>query len=91
MQRVQTMTLTDRALATSAPIMFVGENKRSRAHIYSPDADHHLQHALVSISARTAAIADGLTAACCLLSEQQIYKAMEHIPGARVEVLKPLI
>lgn len=90
-QIVKKMTLTDRALATSAPLMPVGEEKRQRCHIFSPNSDHHLQHALVSISARTAAMADGLSTACCLLSEPQIYRALDHVPGAKVEVLKSII
>ena len=90
-QRVKQMTLTDRALATSAPIMATGGSARPTSHIFPPSARHQLRQGLVSVSAPTAAIADGLSTACCLLSEHQIQVALEQIPGTRLEALQPLI
>jgi len=89
-QLVKKMTMTDRALATSAPIIPVGDSAQPNPHIFPPNSHHQLQQGLVSVSAPTAAIADGLSTACCLLSEHQIQVALDQIPGTRVEVLQPL-
>jgi len=86
---IKRMTLNDRALATSAPFMPVGDNRHLKPHIFSTDPNHHLQHRLVSVSAPTAAISDGLSTACCLLSKTQIQKALDQVPGSKVEVLEP--
>lgn len=90
-QLVKRMTLKDRALATSASFMPVGENQLSKPHIFATDPNHYLRHELVSVSAPTAAIADGLSTAFCLLSEGQIQRALEQVSGAKVEVLRPLV
>ncbi|NIZ62384.1 FAD:protein FMN transferase [Sedimentitalea sp. CY04] len=89
-QLIKKMTMANRALATSAPIVPVGNGAQPSPHIFSPNADLRLQHGLVSISAPTAAIADGLSTACCLLSEHQIQAALDQIPGTKVEVLQSL-
>lgn len=89
-QLVKQLTITDRALATSAPIMPVGDSAQPRPHIFSANSNHQLQHGLVSVSAPTAAIADGLSTAFCLLSERQIQAVLDQIPSTKVEVLQPL-
>ena len=89
-QLLKKMTMANRALATSAPIVPVGNGTQPSPHIFPPNANLRLQHGLVSISAPTAAIADGLSTACCLLSEQQIQSALDQIPGTKVEVLQSL-
>jgi len=89
-QLVKKMSMTDRALATSAPIMPTRNSAQPSPHIFPPNANLRVQHSLVSISAPTAAIADGLSTACCLLSEQQIQAALNQIPGTKIEVLHPL-
>jgi len=89
-QRVKQMTLTNRALASSAPVMPLGDSTQPSPHIFPPAATHHLQQGFVSVSAPTAAIADGLSTACCLLSDQRIQAALDQIPGTRIEALQPL-
>lgn len=88
---VKRMTLADRALATSAPLMPLGGQNPPSPHIFSPTANLKLRHRLVSVSAPTAALADGLSTAFCLLPEAQIESALLSFPDARIEVLHPLI
>lgn len=82
---VQRLTLSDRALATSAPFapLYAGQNRE--AHILPPDDSHRLQQKLISVSAPQAAIADGLSTALCLLDSGAAQDALASFPGARIE------
>lgn len=90
-QIVKRLALSDRALATSAPMMPLGAGTQPSPHIFSPVLQMTLQHQLVSISATSAAVADGLSTACCLLSKPQIETALQQMPGAKAEVLHPMV
>ncbi|GAG39593.1 unnamed protein product, partial [marine sediment metagenome] len=70
-QIVQHVALRDRALATSAPFGTVVPDNRNLGHIIDPRGKgvSELQ-TLVSISAATAVVADGLSTACCLLDKK---------------------
>ena len=76
--------LRDRAVATSAPngTLLAGD----QGHILGPKGQQP-QHRTVSVSAPSAALADGLSTALCLLPTDRIEIALNHFPGARLELL----
>lgn len=81
-QIVHRVALSDRALATSAPAaMSLG----SRAgHILHPNGAATV-HTLVSVSAPTAAMADGLSTALCLVEPSRAASVLASFPGAKLE------
>lgn len=83
---VARVALMDRALATSAPFgTMIGADT---GHILDPrNSDARPRHALVSISAPTAAMADGLSTMACMLPKDQIASCLSRTEGARLEVL----
>lgn len=83
---VNRISLSNRALATSAPDMPDASGK-VRRHILPPTAKHQIRQSLVSISAPTAAVADGLSTACCLLGGGEISQVLSQFPGTRLETL----
>lgn len=83
---VQRVTLRDRALATSAPLGTVMPQNGAFGHIIAPSGAAASQ-SLVSISAPLAAVADGLSTACCLLDKDQARAAISTFPGAALEWL----
>ncbi|MCP5072317.1 MAG: FAD:protein FMN transferase [Rhodobacteraceae bacterium] len=83
---VERIELEDRALASSAPL---GTILGSQGHIIDPITGRPgLAHRLVSVSAPTAALADGLSTAFAILPEKKISQSLEQFPMARLEVLK---
>jgi thiamine biosynthesis lipoprotein len=75
--------LTDRALATSSPRgTLIGTD---RAHILHPQTGARWQ--TVAVSAPSAAVADALSTAFCLMPRAQIDAALAQFAGARIEVL----
>ncbi|MDF1718843.1 MAG: FAD:protein FMN transferase [Antarcticimicrobium sp.] len=81
---VRRMTLSDRALATSAPQGTLLNATTGQGHILNP-AGGAPSRALVSVSAPTAAVADGLSTALCLLPPARGTDALAHFPHARLE------
>ncbi|KPA20553.1 Thiamine biosynthesis lipoprotein ApbE precursor [Shimia sp. SK013] len=78
---VRKLTLTDRALATSAPDGFRLPDGVS--HILQPHGGAPTR-ALVSIAAPSAALADGLSTAACLLTSADTEKMVAQFAGAEV-------
>lgn len=85
-QVVARVSLTDRALATSAPLGTV--IAREQGHIVDP-RDHAARprHRLISVSAPTAVMADGLSTLACLLPEDAVMRCLSQVEGARLEAL----
>ena len=88
-QVVNRVRLSNRAMATSAPDM-PDLSGRARRHIMPPTPAHQIRQFLVSVSAPTAAIADGLSTACCLLNNAEIERALAQFPGAQIEALRTI-
>ncbi len=85
-QIVRQVALRERAIATSAARgTLIGG---ARSHILDPRApDRPPVNALVSVSARRAAVADGLSTALCLVPRPDAGEVLSHFPGARLEWL----
>lgn len=82
-QTLAEIPLQNRALATSSPRgTVIGANL---PHILHPT--RRPQWSTVSISAPSAALADALSTAACLLSRAEIITALSHFPEARLETL----
>ncbi|KAF0172398.1 MAG: ApbE family lipoprotein [Rhodobacteraceae bacterium] len=82
-QTLAEIPLQNRALATSSPRgTVIGANQ---PHILHPT--RRPQWSTVSISAPSAALADALSTAACLLSRAEIITALSHFPEARLETL----
>lgn len=77
------LTLHDRALATSSPM--ATRLADGRPHILHPTRP--ARHGTVSVSAPSAALADALSTAFCLMTEAEIARTLEIFPQARVESL----
>jgi FAD:protein FMN transferase len=76
--------LTNRALATSSPLgTLIGGG---HPHILGPQGQPPLWQT-VSVSAPSAAIADALSTAFCLMDRPAINRALQAFPDARLEVL----
>lgn len=86
------ITLQDRALATSAPLGMTFGGDGVSSHILDPRAGAPLRAvwSSVSVSAPSAALADALsTAACLMTSEQSVLDLCAAFPGARIEAVVP--
>lgn len=85
---VRQVTLSERALATSAPRGTLLDPAGRIGHILDPrngqPSDRWL---LVSVSAPQAALADGLSTAFCLMPREAIAAALRRFPGAALETL----
>jgi len=80
---VQRVMLSDRALATSAPgAMALNDG---RGHIIHPDG-RTATRALVSVSAPSATLADGLSTALCLVSPDKSAEVLTRFPEAKLEI-----
>ena len=82
------LSLRQRALATSAPLGTTFDQAGRDGHILDPATGMPTASAWrsVSISAPSAAIADALATAACLMSEPEAIRAMlGHFEGARLE------
>lgn len=77
--------LSNRALATSSPLgTRVGNGK---PHILDPRRDAQPVWRLAAVSAREAAVADGLSTAFCLMDRSAINRALACFASARLETL----
>ena len=76
--------LRDRAVATSSPDGTHLAN--GQGHILGPKGQP-VQHSTVSVSARTAALADGLSTALCLTPTEKISPVLAHFADTRLELL----
>jgi len=87
-QIVRHVALGDRALATSAPYGTVLPAPNKLGHIIDPKAGSNgPKQTLVSISAGSAAVADGLSTACCLLDAGNARSAVTVFDGAKIELI----
>lgn len=78
------VALSDRALATSSPMgTRIGSGQ---PHILHPDGRAPLWDT-VCVSARSAALADALSTAFCLMERAEVGTALGRFPGARLEYL----
>lgn len=85
---VHRVKLKDRALATSAPAGTLLDTKGEIAHILDPASGAPAsRHSFVSVSAKSAAVADGLSTGCCLLSSEGAAAAVAAFPTAHLETL----
>ena len=75
--------LTNRALATSSPR---GTIMNGHSHILGPQGQPPLWQT-VSVSAPSAAVADALSTAFCLMDRPAIDRALAHFPDTRLQVL----
>jgi thiamine biosynthesis lipoprotein len=81
------LTLADRALATSAPKGTVLDPDGRIGHIFDPVQGSEAEAAdLVAVSAPSAAVADGLSTALCVLPRNRHESAVAAFPGARREI-----
>lgn len=78
------VSLRNRALATSIPMSKVLAD--GHGHIICRDGRGPCYN-LVSVSAPTAALADGLSTALVLLRPEEVLRATEQFTGARVELI----
>jgi thiamine biosynthesis lipoprotein len=80
---VQRLHLTDRALATSAPgaLALAG----GQAHILGPEGQQ-AQASLISVSAPSAALADGLSTTLCLTDADAGASILAAFAGAKLEL-----
>ncbi|WP_170763591.1 FAD:protein FMN transferase [Ruegeria lacuscaerulensis] len=79
----KTIELRDRAVATSASnsVMLTDE----QGHILNPKGDNR-QELVVSVSAPSAAIADGLSTALCVVPRSQVNSVIASFPEVRLEM-----
>lgn len=83
---VRHLHLTDRAIATSAPMGTVLDADGRRGHILDPGRTATLvQTQLCTVSAPRAAMADALSTACCLLPAAKARAMVGAMPGAILE------
>ncbi|WP_288951575.1 FAD:protein FMN transferase [uncultured Paracoccus sp.] len=79
--------LCDRAVATSSPAgTLIGP--RGLPHILAPGGGGVLWDT-ISVSAATAAMADGLSTALCLMQPDVACGALRRLPGCRIELAVP--
>ncbi len=80
------ITLSDRALATSATLGTVMDAAGNQGHIFNPTGGDPLAAARqVSVSAPRADLADGLSTGLCAADPGAIYAALADFPDARLE------
>ncbi|WP_350332951.1 FAD:protein FMN transferase [Coralliovum pocilloporae] len=81
---VRRVSLKDEALATSAPLGTLIDAEKGIGHILVPGQGWQtLPQTQVSLTAPSAALADGLSTACCLMNDDQIQALIRTIPGVR--------
>ena len=83
-----TIALRERALATSAPLGTTFDDTGRFGHILDPETGRPAQSVWqsISVTAPTAAIADALATAACLMPDKPSIEAMiGAFPGARLE------
>ena len=86
-QIVARLQLTDRALATSRPAAFLLDPMNAVGHILDPKPKKQGPVAqLVSVSAGSAALADGFSTAGCLMPKHDLEAALDGFRGTKLEV-----
>ena len=80
------IALRDASLASSAPLGTAFDAEGRVGHILDPRTGRPAspEWRLVSVSARTAALADGLSTAFCLMSRAEIERTLVRFPDARL-------
>lgn len=87
-QVLRRVNLRDRALAVSAPLGTLIDRERNIGHILDPRTGAAAaERRLVAVSGESAALADGLSTGCCLLSEAEAARAVAQFAGARIDAL----
>lgn len=81
---VHRLHLSDRALATSAPLGTRIGMDGDKGHIFTATQDTATRN-VMSVSAPSAALADGLSTTLCLLSEEDAKSVMQQFPTAQIE------
>ena len=78
--------LRDRALASSAPLGTTFDAEGKVGHILDPRTGRPAAPVwqLVSVSADSAAMADALSTAMCLMSRDRIHETLKRLPGAKL-------
>ena len=85
---VERIALHERALATSAPMGTVLSPLAGLGHILDPrDPAAQVSHRLVTVSGPSAAVADGLSTALCLMQADEMASCLAHYPDATLETL----
>ncbi|MGB8621778.1 MAG: FAD:protein FMN transferase [Paracoccaceae bacterium] len=85
---VERVTLSERALATSAPLGTVLDTAGSVGHILDPYSGKPVTtRALASVTADRAALADALSTAFCGMDRREIDVALKDHPSARLAYL----
>ena len=85
---VRRVGMSDRALATSAPLGTLLGRIGGVGHILDPRTGRPGgQWRLISVSAESAALADGLSTAFCLMPRTAIDRALAAYPDARLEAI----
>lgn len=85
-QIVRRVTVSDRALATSAPVAPLVDGSVA-PHIFDPETGAVGATRLISVSAGTGALADGLSTGLSLLPRDRVAAALQQFRGAKVEYL----
>ena len=81
----KTIRLRDRALATSAPLGTTFDQAGRFGPIIDPRTGRPATGGhTVTVEAKTAAVADALSTAFCLMPEPAIRQALSHHPDARL-------
>lgn len=80
---IRRLSLSGQALATSAPAGTRVGPGADQPHILAPDG-RAAPHALISVTAPGAALADGLSTALCLAAPDQVPQIMAQFPQARL-------
>jgi thiamine biosynthesis lipoprotein len=83
---VARISLSDRALATSAPEALILNPATQTSHIVDPGGGQSAQNKLVAISSPSAAVADGFSTAGCLMTKQRLQNAVTHFTDTKLEV-----
>ncbi|HEY9039657.1 MAG TPA: FAD:protein FMN transferase [Roseovarius sp.] len=85
---IDRITLRDRAMATSAPMGTILDPETGLGHIFDyRDGKGRPKCKLVSVSAPTAAVADGLSTALCLMPRDDIQPGLARFPGASLQAM----
>ncbi len=85
---INRIILKDRALATSSPFGTVLDAQGRMGHILDPrGSGRGPVHQLVSVSSQSAAVADGLSTAGCLMSHPELTLTIGSFPKTKLENL----
>ncbi len=86
-QVVRRVTLRNRAIATSSTVGFRLDSDSGPGHIIHPGGKNLAHASLVSVAADSAVVADGLSTALCLVSEERALDLLDRFSGANPERL----